>query len=72
MRSDKIDTISLNSLYDIVSLYLNLSKYKDSHSKILVTFKLTLEWQKSALGPDKPSLYAKIRIFILENPLTFK
>ena len=72
MRTDKIDTISLNSFYDIVSLYLNLSKYKDSHSKILVIFKLILEWQKSAISSHKPSLYAKICIFILENSLAFK
>lgn len=60
----------MNSLYDIVGFYLNLSHFKDSHQKILVISLNNSERQESALSLGQPSLHAKIRPPLIKNPLT--
>lgn len=39
-KNDKNDYLNMNSLYDIVGFYITLSRFKDSHTKILVLFYL--------------------------------
>lgn len=42
-KNDKTDFLNMNSLYDIVGFYLNLSHFKDSHQKILVLLLINQE-----------------------------
>ncbi len=61
----------MNSLYEIVGFYLNLSHFKDSHQKILVIYLNNLERQKSALSVSEPSLHAEVQPSLIKNLIAF-